>query len=358
MCDRVFLMPRSRCLIVATAVWLLTAAGATPAHAQQVSLVGAGASFPAPLYVEWFRRFDEANPDVSVNYQSVGSGAGIQQFTRGIVDFAASDAAMSDREIRAVDGNVLMIPMTAGGIVFAFNLPGIDTLALSQEAAVGLASGDIRRWNDPRIAATNCDASLPDLPVTWVHRSDGSGTTYVFSGWLAANDARWAARVGQGKRLTWPGLNAVGGKGNAGVAAIIGQTPGAVGYIEFGYAMKSSRQLPMASLENEQGRFIAPSVASCTAALASFELPPNLRAFEFRPSFAEAYPIVTLTWILAKPVYDDANQAQALVRLLTWCLGPGQEQSADLGYIPLPETMTRKIVPVVASMELGQGGGE
>ena len=313
------------------------------------TLTGAGASFPAPLYSQWFRKYSESNRDIVVNYQSIGSGAGVAQFSQRIVDFGASDAAMTDREMEKLDFSVKLLPMTAGGIVLTFNLPGIEKLRLTAEVIAGIAGGSIARWDAKEIREHNPGVDLPGLPITWVHRSDGSGTTYVFSGWLAANNDRFASTIGQGKQLDWTGVRAVGGRGNAGITAIVGQTPGACGYIEFGYAVKSSRKLAIAEILNAAGEFVTPSVDSCKASLQNFRLPPNLRAFDFRPQGAASYPIVTLTWILAYGTYP-GDTAEKMKNLLTWCLGPGQAESASLGYVPLPKNMVATIMEAVDSI--------
>ncbi|MGH8048895.1 MAG: phosphate ABC transporter substrate-binding protein PstS [Chthoniobacterales bacterium] len=303
-----------------------------------VQLSGAGASFPAPLYQRWASEYNKANPDVQINYQSVGSGAGIKQFTAGTVDFAGSDAAMSDAEIAAVSRGAVMIPATAGSIVIAYNLPGIADLKLSRDAYVGIFMGKITNWNDPAIARSNPDAKLPDLPISVAYRSDGSGTTFVFTKHLAAMSADFAKDIGSDKSVEWP--VGAGGKGNDGVTALIKQTPGTVGYVEFGYAANNG--LAMATLENKSGKFIKPDEKSGAVTLAGLELPANLRAWPEDPAAETAYPIATFTWLLLYGKYDDAAKLDALKGFVKWGLTDGQKLAPSLGYIPLPESVVAK----------------
>src|SRR5690606_17432471 len=236
------------------------------------------------------------------------SGQGIKSFIAGHTDFGASDAAMSDAEMSAAGDNVLLLPMTAGAIVLAYNLPGVDDLKLSRDVYSGMFLGEIKNWNDPEIAKINPDATLPDRRISVVHRSDGSGTTFVFTQHLTAINERWKQRPGTGKSVEWPvGL---GARGNDGVVAQVKQIPGAVGYVE--YAFAELAKLPMANLENKAGHFVKPSINSATAALDNVELPTDFRAWVTDPGGENSYPIVTYTWILAKKDYDDSAKAAAL----------------------------------------------
>lgn len=310
-----------------------------------VTLTGAGASFPAPLYQNWFVQMNEAIPQVQVNYQSVGSGAGVEQFSAKTVDFGASDVAMKDEEIAAVDDNVLLLPMTAGSIVLAYNLDGVDELNLTREAYVDILMGKITTWNDPKIAEANPDVELPDQTITVVHRSDGSGTTGVFTKHLSAISPEWESAIGEGKTVEWPTTGSfVGGKGNEGVTAQITQTPGAIGYVEFGYANQNG--LSMAALENQAGNFVKASAESASETLAAVELPDNLRAFITDPEGENSYPIVTYTWLLAYKTYDDPNKAIAMEAAIEYGLTEGQKQSEELGYIPLPPNVVEKVAAV------------
>jgi phosphate transport system substrate-binding protein len=318
---------------------------ANSAKAQQLS--GAGASFPAPLYQRWAVEYNKLHSDVQVNYQSVGSGAGVKQFTQGTVDFGASDAAMSDEEIAKVKQGVVMIPATAGSIVIAYNLPGVKDLKLSRDTYVGIFLGKITKWNDPAIAKDNPGEKLPDLPINVAFRSDGSGTTFVFTKHLAAISKDFADEVGTDKSVTWPA--GAGGKGNEGVTALVKQTSGTVGYVEYGYALNNG--LSMASLQNKSGQFVKPTDESGASTLAHVEFPENLRIWPEDPSGAEDYPIATFTWLLLYKKYSDSAKLKALKEFVTYGLTDGQKFSSELGYIPLPAAVAEKSKAALASVE-------
>ena len=311
-----------------------------------VKINGAGASFPNPLYQNWFSQLATVAPKLQVNYQSVGSGSGVKQFTAGTVDFGASDVAMKDEEIQAVDKGVLLLPMTAGSIVFAYNLPGVEGLKLSREAYVDIAMGKITKWNDPKIVAENPDLNLPDKAITFVHRSDGSGTTGVLIKHLSAISPEWKDSIGEGKNVQWPTDKGqfLGGKGNEGITALLKQNEGAIGYVEFGYAKNNG--LSMATLENKVGQFITPSDESASKTLENVPLPENLRAFITDPEQEDCYPIVTYTWILAYKEYDDPNKAIAVEAMIQYGLTEGQKAAPQLGYIRLPENVIQKVAEV------------
>jgi phosphate transport system substrate-binding protein len=304
------------------------------------ALNGSGATFPAPLYLRWASDFGKTNSSIAVNYQGVGSGAGVKQFGDGITDFGASDVAMTDAEIAKVGGNVLMLPATAGTIVLAYNIKGVEGgLKLSRAAYTGILLGTLKKWNDPLIVKDNPGIALPSLPVTVVTRSDGSGTTAVFTAHLDAVSPEFASKVGSGKSVTWPvGL---AGKGNDGVTALIKQTPGAIGYVEFGYA--DNNKLTMAALQNKAGNFIVPTIESGAATLASVVLPENLRAFITDPEGANDYPIATFTWLLVKKSYSDQRKASAVKEFVNYGLTIGQQAAPGLGYITLPATVVAKV---------------
>ncbi|MGK7873394.1 MAG: phosphate ABC transporter substrate-binding protein PstS [Xenococcaceae cyanobacterium] len=309
-----------------------------------VRLTGAGASFPAPLYQNWFVQFNQKVPAIQVNYQSIGSGAGVEQFTAKTVDFGASDVAMTDDEIAKVDRGVLLLPMTAGSIVLAYNLPEVESgLKLTQEAYVGIFMGKITKWNDPKIAKANPNVKLPDKPITVVHRSDGSGTTGVFTKHLGAINKDWQKTIGAGKSVPWPTTKGkfIGGKGNEGVTAQILQNEGSIGYVEYGYAKNNN--LNTAALQNKAGNFIEPTDESASKTLASVKLPENLRAFITDPEGDDSYPIVTYSWMLIYKKYDDSNKAVAMEKMIEFGLTTGQQQSSKLGYIPLPENIIEKV---------------
>lgn len=339
---------RSSSALAPAALGLSLAALGLPVVAQgAVQLSGAGASFPAPLYQRWAVDYNKANPDVQVNYQSVGSGAGIKQFTAATVDFAASDAAMTDEEIAKVAKGAVMIPATAGSIVVAYNLPEVKDLKLSRDAYVGIFMGKITNWNDEAIKAANPGVTLPDLPINVAYRSDGSGTTFVFTKHLAAVSKDFADEIGADKSVDWP--VGAGGKGNDGVTALIKQTPGTVGYVEYGYAANNG--LAMAALQNKAGKYVAPTEQSGAATLADVELPANLRIWPEDPASEGAYPIATFTWLLLYGKYDDAKKLEALKGFVKWGLTDGQKLSSSLGYIPLPENVVAKSLAALDSVK-------
>lgn len=304
-----------------------------------VRLNGAGATFPAPLYQTWFQTLNQKYPNLQVNYQPVGSGAGIEQFTKGLVDFGASDVAMTDEEIQKVQNGVLLLPMTAGSIVLAYNLPGVEGLKLPRDVYTGIFLGTIKSWNDPKIAAANPGAKLPNTPITTVHRSEGSGTTGVFTQHLSAINPEWKSKVGSGKTVNWPA--GVAAKGNDGVTAQIQQTQGSVGYVEYAYAKNS--KLNFATLENKSKQFVAPSDESAAKTLEAVTLPENLRAFIADPEGNDSYPIVTYTWILANKKYSDATKAKAVEAMIEYGLTEGQKIATQLGYVPLPQSVVQKV---------------
>jgi phosphate transport system substrate-binding protein len=310
------------------------------ARAAGVTLQGTGATFPAPLYQRWFTEYNKTHPEVQINYQALGSGAGVKQFQEGLVNFGASDAAMTDEEIAAVKDGVVLLPMTAGSVVLSYNLPGGPAeLKLSRDAYVGIFLGKITNWNDPKIASANPGVTLPDLKITPVTRSDGSGTTFVFTQHLSAVSDAWKSGPGTGKSVNFP--VGVGGKGNPGVTALIKQTPGAIGYVEYGYAKQTN--MPMAMLENKSGKYVKADLESERTALASVELPPDLRAWIPDPAAPAAYPIVTYTWLLAYKKYADPKIKDAFKGVVQYGLTEGQKFSEELGYIPLPENVVTAV---------------
>jgi phosphate transport system substrate-binding protein len=340
------------CLYLGTiAAALLCSSCADP---NLVSLQGSGATFPAPLYKRWFLEYYRDHPNVQVNYQAIGSGAGVRQFTEDLVDFGASDAAMNDEEITKVERGVHLLPMTAGSIVLSHNVPGVDKpLRFSRETYVAIFLGDIDHWNDDAIATDNPGVSLPNLPITVVFRADGSGTTFAFTNHLRTISKKWVSQLGGekksfGKSIIWP--TGVGARGNSGVTALIQQTPGAIGYLEYGYAELAG--LPMAVLQNHDGEYVAASAASGTAALqsAGTKVPDNLRLFIPDPTGEKSYPIVTYTWMLCYHQYPDQRKAQALKEVLRYGLTDGQQTASKLGYIPLPEVMVQKALAKVDSI--------
>ena len=306
---------------------------------QPVALIGAGASFPAPLYQRWASDISSGTKNLQIDYQSVGSGAGVERFVQGLVQFGASDVAMTDEEIAKVPNGVLLLPMTAGSIVLAYNIPDVGEVKLSQQNLIDIFLGKITNWNDPVLATDNPGVTFPDLPIQVIYRSDGSGTTGVFTKNLSAMSEDWKNSVGEGKTVQWP--VGIGGKGNEGVTAQITQTPGAIGYVEYGFA--KSANLKMASLQNKAGNFIQPNDESAAKTLEFVELPENLRAFITNPEGAESYPIVSYSWIMAYQKYDKPETAKSVEAMIQYGLTEGQKVSPQLGYIPLPAAVVKKV---------------
>jgi phosphate transport system substrate-binding protein len=306
-----------------------------------VALTGAGASFPATIYQRWFQDLTQKVPQLQVNYQSVGSGAGVEQFTKGTVDFGASDTAMKDEEIAKVpaDRGVMLLPMTAGSIVFAYNLEGVDKLQLPRDVYVGILLGEITKWNDPKIVAANKGAKLPDQAINVIYRSDGSGTTGVLTKHLAAVSPDWKTKVGEGRTVQW--VAGVGAKGNEGVTAQIQQTPGSIGYVEYGYAKNNN--LKFAALENKAKEFIVPDDASASKTLAAVKLPENMRAFIEDPEGPGVYPIVSYTWLLVPKKVADPEKAKAMEVMIEYGLNEGQSIAGSLGFVPLPQNVRETV---------------
>ncbi|WP_395664357.1 phosphate ABC transporter substrate-binding protein PstS [Methylocella sp.] len=321
------------------------------ASAQSVRIVGAGASFPFPIYSAWFNKFGQANRGVRIDYQSQGSGAGVRNFIARIVDFAASDAAMTDEEIAQVKGGVVLLPMTAGEIVLAYNLPGVAELKLPREVYPLIFSGEITRWDDPRIVAANPGVKLPGQQITVARRSDASGTNFVFTKHLSEISPAFKEKVGSGATVQWPNQsNFVGAPRNDGVAATVMQTPGAIGYVEYGFAKMA--KLPMAKLQNASGAFVGPGPAAGQAALASADFSgPDLRVWVLDPKGADSYPIVTFTWMLFFREHGgDAKIPAALRDFVTWAAKDGQAMADELGYIPLPEKVAARVLSEVPNI--------
>ena len=329
-----------------TCAMLLSACskGASPPSA--VKLQGAGASFPAPLYNRWFKSYSGSHQNVQVDYQSVGSGSGVKSVIDHTVDFGASDAAMKPEDMAKVQDGVQLFPMTAGAIVVAYNLKGVDNLKLSRKAYTGIFLGKVKRWNDPAIAQLNPGVMLPDLPINVIVRADGSGTSYVFSKHLSAVSEEFNQSVGANTMPNWP----VGtkSKGNEGVTGSLMTTPGAIGYIEYGYA--KTQKVPMAMLENRSGKYVEPSTTSGQAALASATLPDDLIAWASDPDAPDAYPIVTYTWLICYKKYPDKNKLQAVQDLVKYGLTDGQKDAEPLGYIPLPQNVVAKATAAIQNI--------
>jgi phosphate transport system substrate-binding protein len=338
--------------VIAIAMVVGLLCGEAPqARADQVRLTGSGASFPFPLYMTWFKDFSRSNKGVLVDYQAKGSGAGIKDFINHTVDFAASDAAMKDEEMAKVKEGVQLLPMTAGTVVLAYNLSGkIKELKLSREVYPKIFLGEIKKWNDPKIAKDNPGVKLPDLDITVVRRADSSGTTFVFTKHLSAISDAWKNGPGLGKTVNWPSSDKiVAAPKNDGVTATIKQTPGAIGYIEYGYAKLA--KVPMALLQNKAGKFVAANAKTGAAALAEAKLPPDLRVWLPDPGGEKSYPITTYTWMLFYKKYDDPKKAEWLRKLIKYCLTKGQKMSDKIGYVPLPKNVVEAVGKASANIQ-------
>ena len=310
-----------------------------------VTLNGAGATFPYPLYSRWFAEYNRLHPDVRINYQSIGSGGGIAQVQKGTVDFGASDAPLSDAQLKDMGRPVVLIPTVAGSIAMSYNLPGVGSgLRLTPENIVDLYMGQITKWNDPKIVANNPSAKLPDMAVTIVHRSDGSGTTFHFTSFLSEVSKAWADKVGRSTSVEWPA--GIGGKGNEGIAGLVKQTPGSIGYIELAYVVQN--QLTYAVVKNRDGRWIAPSLSATTAAAAGGAA-KMAQTNDVRVSIAYApganvYPIAGFTYLLVPQNQTDEAKGKALAEFLWWAIHDGEKDAPQLLYAPIP-------APVVAINE-------
>ena len=332
-------MIRTRPWVTGLALAFLAASVVPAAGAQ--SLTGAGATFPYPIYSKWFDVYKQKT-GVEINYQSIGSGAGIQQVKAGTVDFGASDAALSNERLKEMPRKVLHFPTVAGVVALAYNLPGLKApLQLSPEAIAGVFMGKVTSWNDKLIAAANPGVALPAVPVLAVHRSDGSGTTNIFTTYLSAVNGQWKEMIGANTSVSWPA--GVGGKGNEGVAGLIRQTPGAIGYVELAYAKQN--RLPVAAVKNRAGKFVAPSLASTTAAVAAAApaLARDVRAPIVNGATPDAYPIAGLTFLLVYQQPKDAERSKEALAFFKWALEEGQSDARSLDYIPLPSSLGKQI---------------
>jgi phosphate transport system substrate-binding protein len=330
---------------------LVLAVTAGPLAAQDtMRLTGSGATFPFPLYSAWFKAFSTKNKNITVDYQGKGSGAGIRDFINHTVDFAASDAAMTDEEISKVPGGVQLLPMTGGEIVLGYNLPGNPKLKLPRDVYAGIFLGKITKWSDAKLKAANPGVTLPDLDITVVRRADASGTTFVFTTHLSTIDEEWKRGPGVGTTVNWPKSDKfVASPKNDGVSATIKQTPGAIGYLE--YAFAKFAKVEVAQLQNKAGQYVSAGGEGGPAALAGVQLPADLRAWVSDPDGPKSYPIATYTWMLFYKENKDPKKAAALRSLVEYCLNDGQKLSSQMGYIPLPENVVAAVRKASASIQ-------
>jgi phosphate transport system substrate-binding protein len=307
----------------------------------ETNLNGAGATFPNPIYQKWFSEYHNAHKDVQINYQSIGSGGGIQQLTSGTVDFGASDGPMTDEQLSKVSGKVFHIPTVLGGVVPTYNVNGVaGELKFTGDVLGDIFLGNIKKWNDPRLAKANPGVKFPDEDIVVVHRSEGSGTTYIFTDYLSKVSSAWKDKVGKGTSVNWPA--GLGGKGNEGVSGMVKQTEGSIGYVELIYAI--SNQMPYGSVQNASGSFVKASLDSVTAAAASVkDMPDDFRVSITNAPGKDAYPISSFTWLLVPAEWSDATKEKAFVDFLTFMIDKGQTMTAALQYAPLPTNVATKV---------------
>jgi len=319
---------------------LLLAAAAVPAAAAPLQINGAGATFPYPIYSKWFSEYNKLHPDIQINYQSIGSGGGIRQLTNQTVFFGATDGPMTADQIQAAGARVMHLPTVLGGVVPIYEVPGVPgELRFSGPLLADVFLGKITKWNDKAIAAENPGVKLPDADITVVHRSDGSGTSYIWCDFLAKTSPEWAKRVGVATAVNWP--VGVGGKGNEGVSGLVKQTPNSIGYVELIYAIQN--KIPYGSVRNAAGNYVRASIESVTAAAAATEgkMPADFRVSIANAPGKESYPVSSFTWLLLYESAKDKARAHAMVDFVKWALTDGQKFAAELGYAPLPASVVK-----------------
>ncbi|MBD2694767.1 phosphate ABC transporter substrate-binding protein PstS [Anabaena catenula] len=315
------------------------------ATAQAQTLNGAGATFPAPLYERYAREVKKKHPELKVNYQSIGSGGGIRQTIAGTVDFGASDAAMKDDEMAKVKNGVILVPTAGGAVSVVYNLPGVNKLRLSRKTLPEIFSGQITKWDDAKIKADNPGVNLPNQPIKFAVRADGSGTTFIFTNHLSSISGYFKGRIGANTAPKWTLPNVLKGKGNPGVAALVARTPGSIGYVEYDYATKNN--LKSAEVQNKKGEFVAPSLQAANAALSTVTFPNNYRVFVGDPG--QGYPIVGLTWMMVYKQYPTPAKAEAVKKWINWVLKDGQQFNDDLNYTKIPGDVVNRVLQTVNS---------
>jgi len=328
-------------LVVTVSALPLIGCGSSSNGNSEVRLQGAGATFPNPLYQKWFSEYNKITPTAKFDYQSIGSGGGIKQISAKTVDFGGSDAPMKDEELKATRGEIIHIPTVLGASVLTYNLPGVQTdLKLTAEAIAQIFLGKITKWNDPAITATNSGVKFPSSEITVVHRSDGSGTTFVWTDYVSKISQEWKNKVGAGTSVNWP--VGVGAKGNEGVTGQVKQTPNSLGYVELIYAEQN--KLPYAWIQNSSGEFVKPSLDSITAAAASAagQIPDDLRVSITNSPGRDAYPVSSFTYFLVYKEQADQAKGKALVDFLWWALHDGEQMAKTLLYAPLPAEVVSK----------------
>jgi phosphate transport system substrate-binding protein len=325
---------------------------APPTSGSALKINGAGATFPYPIYSKWFDEYHKKNPQVEINYQSIGSGGGIRQVSSQTVFFGATDGPMTDEQLAAAPGKLLHFPTVLGADVPVYNLPGISgELKFTGPVLADIFLGKVRKWNDPAIAKVNAGINLPATDITIVHRSDGSGTTYIWVDFLSKLSPEWKQKVGVSTAVNWPA--GVGGKGNEGVAGLVSQTPGSIGYVELVYALQN--KITYGSVQNASGEFVKASTGSVTAAAAAAtaQMPADFRVSITNATGAGAYPISSFTWLLLYEDPKDKAQSKAMVDFMKWALTDGQQFASQLGYAPLPADVVTKELAALETVKVG-----
>jgi phosphate transport system substrate-binding protein len=319
---------------------LAIALGLSASASAQMMINGAGATFPYPIYSKWFDEYVKVDPSVRFNYQSIGSGGGQKQILAQTVDFGASDGPMSDENLAKAPGKLFHIPTVAGAVVMTYNLPGNPTLKFDGGTIAGIYLGHIKKWNDPKLTALNPGVKLPDKEIVVVHRSDGSGTTFIYTDYLSKISPEWKQKVGNNTSVNWP--TGIGGKGNEGVSGQVKQTPGAIGYVELIYAIQN--KMPYAEVKNAAGEFVKPTLESVTAALSTAEIPDDFRFSMTNAPGKDAYPICGATWLLVYENQKDPAKGKKLVEFLKWAVTKGEAMAKSLDYAPLPENVQQRVL--------------
>jgi phosphate transport system substrate-binding protein len=329
--------------LVAVALLLITLSAA-----QAQKLTGAGSTFDYPIFSKWFSEYGAAHPGVEINYQSIGSGGGIRQFCSGVVDFGASDMPMTEEMMRGCKEKLVHIPVVLGAVAPIFNVPGVSGLRFSGDTLANIYLGKINNWNDAAIARDNPGVKLPNQRITVVHRSDGSGTSFIWTDYLSKVSPEWKQGPGSGTSPAWP--TGVGGKGNEGVSGLVRQLPGSIGYVELIYALQNN--ITTGAVKNADGQFVTASLNSTTAAAASMkQIPDDLRFSITNPPGGSAYPISSFSWIIAPQADPNSANGKVLIDLLSWIVKSGQSESASLSYAPLPQNVAEKDLKVIYSLK-------
>jgi len=315
--------------------------------AQAQKMTGAGATFPYPIYSKWFAEYSAAHPGVEVNYQPIGSGGGITQVTKGLVDFGASDMPMSDDAMKASPVKLIHIPTVMGAVIPIYNVSGAADIKFSPEVLGDIYLGKISNWNDPAIAKDNAGVKLPDQKIIVVHRSDGSGTSFIFTDYLSKVSHEWNDGPGKGTSINWP--VGVGGKGNEGVAGLVRQLPGAIGYVELIYALQN--KISFGEVKNSSGKWVRASIEGVTAAAATAKIPADYRVSITNAPGDDSYPISSFTYLLIPAKPTDANKSKVLKDMLSWIVKDGEGQVSTLSYAPLPQALADKVLKTVYALQ-------